>query len=150
MIKDINVLYSYLKDSIECFSQLTIPSKKISEIQNGMIAVLFHLEEKKDLDVNASDIANLLNISNARVAKLIIKLEKEKLITKYKACMDSRMVILKITDKGRDVVVNKYRELMNFFNYLREEIGEEKLTQFYCLSKKIKIATIKYKELSND
>ena len=91
---------------------------------------------KKDLDVNASDIANLLNISNARVAKLIIKLEKEKLTTKNKACMDSRMVILKITEKGRDVVVNKYRELMNFFNYLREEIGEEKLTQFYYLSKK--------------
>ena len=73
---------SFFRKAVEVYSNSQIFNTSVSELSEGMGKTLFYLEQKKDNDVTASEIAEHLGVSQARVTKIINKLEVAGLVVK--------------------------------------------------------------------
>ena len=83
---------------------------------------LFYLEQKKDNDVTASEIAEHLGVSQARVTKIINKLEVAGLVVKRASKVDGRSTVIKNTEEGSKRVYKIYGEIIRYFDYLIDKI----------------------------
>ena len=81
----------------------------VEEAERGIGFILVFLY-KSDGEVIAGDIAREMNVTTARVAALLKKMEKNGLITRECSLNDGRRTVVKITGKGTDAVVRKSRE----------------------------------------
>ena len=77
--------------------------KRINEIQAGIGAVLRVLYEY-DGTVTAGQISEILEVSTARVAVLLKKMDSKGLITKKHSTDDARVTIVSITEHGKDII----------------------------------------------
>ena len=113
--------------------------------KRGAYFVLNYLV-KHNKEVISADLSNSLNVSTARMTKLLQKLEKKNLILKQKSIADARKIIVTITEKGKKMLSNLKEMMLQLIDKLIEEIGEEKFEKFILLSSEIQ-NTINEKKL---
>lgn len=111
--------------------------KNINKMQAGIGAVLRVLYDN-DGTVTAGKISEALNISTARVAVLLKKMVTMGLITKEHGSDDARVTVVRITEKGRDIVVRMRDDLFSQIGHIIDTIGEERLMEYIAISKEIK------------
>lgn len=102
----------------------------------GIRAILKLLNET-DSKVTAGKISERMNVSTARVAVLLRKMEAKGLIEKERDITDARVVVVKLSEHGKQVA-DKFKE--NVYTHISElidKIGMEKMLEFAEISNEI-------------
>lgn len=114
------------------FAQFTIADdvnyKKIKP--DGMNLVLKYLVMNQDKEILSGDIANALELSTARIAVLLNKLERDNLVKRVPVESDLRKTKIVLTKEGIDKVDVKRQKVLKLINVIIDELGYEKLDDF--------------------
>lgn len=103
--------------------------KKMMETNGGLGAVMRLLHESEEL-VTAGKISKELNISTARVAVLLKKLETKGLIEKTVHEADARVTIVRLSEHGQKTANAMREDLFEKVNRLIDTIGMERMLEF--------------------
>lgn len=136
----------FFREAVEFSSTSGVFNKSVNELSEGMGKALFYLEQKKDNDVTASELSEHLCVSQARVTKIINKLEVAGFVVKRASKADGRSIVIKNTEEGSKRVYKIYGEIIHYFDYLIDKIGEEDLSHLFLLLNKIKTVTEEYRK----
>lgn len=112
---------------------------RVDEIQKGTGFILNYLDESEG-EVAAGDLARELNVSTARIAALLKKMEKNGLITRSGSPADARKTIVALTPAGQAFLDERRREILGIAEILIEKVGKEDLDEFIRICEKIKEA----------
>ena len=110
---------------------------KIEITQRGFGFVLSYLE-KADGEVHAGDLSKKLNVSTARIAALLKKMEQNGLITRHPSQQDARRTVVKITPAGIALVDDMREQTLNKIELLLNQVSKEDLETYIRISHQIK------------
>lgn len=108
------------------------PEKMFGEINRrnaGCGALIKFLDESKS-SVTAGEISRFMNVSTARVAVLLKKLEAKGLIVKETDPSDARVTAVRLSVKGRETAETMRTEFYSQVGLLIDSIGIERLNDF--------------------
>lgn len=119
-----------------------IPKSFYSELettQRSFGFVLDHLEHTNS-EVIAGDFASLLNVSPARIAVLLKRLEQNGFITRHTSSKDARRTVVEITPAGIAFVDEMREQILRKVELLLKQISKEDLYTYIKISHQIKRA----------
>lgn len=130
------------KDAQEFMEKLysSIPRFFYSELettQRGFGFVLSYLEQA-DCEVNAGDLSKKLNVSTARIAALLKKMEQSGLITRRTSPKDARRTVVEITPSGIALVDGMREQTLHRMELLLAQVSKEDLETYIRISRQIK------------
>lgn len=111
-------------------------SRNIDELSRGELFVLDFLE-KNGQRVNSKAIVKELNVSSARVAALVNQLEKKEDVCRIPDSEDNRQTIVQLTEKGKDRLLAKRRQIKTSTIEMLEKLGLEDAAEYLRIQKKI-------------
>ncbi len=103
--------------------------KQIDKVSAGMGAVLRYLSTTEGL-VTAGQIAAQLEISTARVAALLKKMEAKDLIIRETGPKDARTTVVRLSDHGEETVEKLRLEIYGQVGRMIDTIGMPRLKEF--------------------
>ena len=103
--------------------------RDISAMDRGMLSILMYLDNYGE-GAYANTMASHLQISKARVAVLLQKLEKRGLIAKSKSPKDARIEIVTMTLDGKKELNNINQMIQSTTQRVLEKIGKEDVEEF--------------------
>ncbi len=112
---------------------------KMDELHKGT-GLLLGLLDHADGVVYAGDIARRMNVSTARIAVILNKLEKNGFIQRQAAATDARKTVVKLTGPGRAWSQKTKDQMLDRTELLLERVGSEDIQEFIRISRKIKAA----------
>ncbi|MBD5469671.1 MAG: MarR family transcriptional regulator [Lachnospiraceae bacterium] len=118
----------------------SIPRFFYSELettQRGFGFVLSYLEQA-DSEVNAGDLSKKLNVSTARIAALLKKMEQSGLITRRTSPKDARRIVVEITPSGIALVDGMREQTLHRIELLLAQVSKEDLETYIRISHQIK------------
>lgn len=110
---------------------------RVEETQRGIGFILVYLGSTQN-EVVAGDLARELNVSTARIAALLKKMESNGLIVRYDSPKDARKTVVEITDEGRAYLNRLKEDVLIKAELMLEKIGKEDIEDFLRISHKIK------------
>lgn len=113
--------------------------QKIDKSSVGVRAILKHLSENSD-QATAGEISKALGVSTARVAVLLKKMAGKGLLEKQSDPSDGRLVVVRLSQLGRDTAEQLRHELSARLGTLIDEIGMERMLEFAAISQEIQLA----------
>ena len=111
--------------------------KCVRHTRAGIGAVLCLLYEA-DGALTAGKISDLLQISTARVAVLIKKMDAKGLVTKERGIVDARRTIVRLTACGEQLVQEMQDVLYRQIGLAIDAVGEERLLDFIETAKELR------------
>ena len=108
---------------------------KHMDVTRAGIGAVLRLLYTTDAPVTAGTISSRLDISTARVAVLLKKMDAKGFITKEKDPVDARVTIVKLTDFGRKTIESMWEEVKSQMGKVIDEIGEDRLLEYIEISK---------------
>ena len=105
--------------------------------ESGMIFVLNFLYDNEEKEIIAGDIAKKLDVSTARVAKILSKLTLKEFVYTYPLESDKRKTIVCLTEKGKCHTQSKRKEFDENIGKLIDKIGIDDMETFVNISEKI-------------
>lgn len=105
--------------------------------KRGVGFILGYLE-RSDSEVVPGDFSKMLNVSTARVAALLKKLEQGGLITRRSSSKDARRTVVEITPAGVAFVDEMKERALVKVQSLLEQVSKEELDTFVQISHKIR------------
>lgn len=112
---------------------------QIEECHQGVGFVLAYLQEAEH-EVIAGELARELNVSTARIAALLRKMEKNGLIIRHRSDTDARQTVVELTRTGKDYVEKMKETILAKMEMLLEKVGKEDMEEFIRISRKIRNA----------
>ncbi len=109
----------------------------VNETQQGIGAVLCLIYRSTDI-VTAGLISEKLQISTARVAVLLKKMETKKLIKKERSESDARVTVVKLSELGEETFFKMHREKYEQIGNIIDTVGEERVLEFITIAREIK------------
>lgn len=106
--------------------------KKANTTNRGIGAVIHYLYGK-DSKVTAGDISEFLNVSTARVAVILQKMEKKGLITKTKSQQDARVTVVDLTEQGKETAQEMKEQFTQQIGLAIDTVGYERMLEFACV-----------------
>lgn len=103
----------------------------------GMNSILSYLKTKKE-DVTAGELAIQLDVSTARIAVLLKKLEKLNMIVKRISSKDARVTIVEITQTGLKHIDEETKKSVSIMQKILEKVDPKEIEEFIRLATKIK------------
>lgn len=130
--EQIELLRKYFEESspVEFFK--TVDSKQV-----GMEAILSLLYEAKKA-ITAGMISEAMGVSTARVAVLLRKMSEKGLITKETYALDARVTVVRLTERGEDIVRRRQEEALSRIGEVIDKVGMERMLEFARTSKEIR------------
>ena len=114
--------------------------KSLAEIPHscsqGECGVLAYLEFSESA-LTPSELGNKLNVSLPRIGTILNSLENKELIIKDADNEDKRKSIIRITEKGKEIVSNKRNEAINNLTKIFEKLDENERKEYIRLTQKI-------------
>ena len=104
-----------------------------SKGEGSILLYLYHHDE-----AFAKDLAKDLKVSPARVAKILKKLEKKKMIIKIKSSTDKRKIAIKLREQGQKIVSASYKKTISKISSIVNKVGIKDIKEYIRISKKIK------------
>lgn len=111
--------------------------KTISEGNAGVGAVLKYLHDSPD-SVTAGSISEYMQVSTARVAVLLRKMNAQGLITKREDANDARVMIVSISPKGEEKAEEMKSHLYHEIDTVIDRVGMNRIMEFITISDEIK------------
>lgn len=110
---------------------------RLNETQAGIGAVLKLLcQEKRAL--TAGEISERMQVSSARIAVLLKKMEAKNLVVRSKDASDRRITVVSLSDNGQNVVRQIEAEVYRQVEQLIDRIGMERLREFVATAGEIR------------
>ena len=109
------------------------------------IAVLL----KNNDEVISVDLSNALNVSTARMAKLLTKMEKKNLIVKHKSLIDQRKTIVELTKHGKEQFLEYKNLIVEYLESIVNFIGVDKFEEYLLITLLTIIFQIDFPNLKN-
>ena len=125
----------YLEKLYSCMPKLFY--SEIEATQRGFGFVLSYLEQA-DEEVYAGDLSKKLNVSTARIAALLKKMEQNGLITRYSSPEDARRTVVGITPAGIASVDEMRAQALHRIEFLLTQVSKEDLETYIRISQQIK------------
>ncbi len=110
--------------------------KHIEDNNAGIGCVLRYLEETGRA-VSAGEISEYMNVSTARVAVILRKMQEKQLIIKLTDPNDARKTMISLSEHGIQFIAEKKEKVLMYFSQVIESIGEERFTEFIEISEDI-------------
>lgn len=111
-------------------------SKITNETMSGIGAVLRFLYES-DRDITAGQISSFMNVSTARVAALLKKMEARGLIVKSTGENDARTTVVRLSSKGIETVKIMKEKMIRDISAVIDKIGMEPFLEYIEMTKRI-------------
>lgn len=111
-------------------------TKEIEEFSRGEIQAMDYISISEK-DVHPGEISKALMVTSARTAAMLKALERRGLVVRVTDPYDRRQVIVKLTDKGKDVVAKRREEVIARTEKMFEYLGEEDAKAFVRIQKKL-------------
>ncbi len=111
--------------------------KRMDETSAGIGAVLRLLYEA-GRTVTAGQISNFMNVSTARVAVLLKKMDAKGLITKETGSADARTTVVKLSDLGYETAEKMRADMYSQVGTVIDKLGMERVVEFAAISKEIR------------
>ncbi len=108
------------------------PHRNINEALQGESFVLRFIHCHNG-DVLPSEISNEMEVSSARVAAALNSLENKGLITRQIDLSDRRKILVRLTDKGKEVAERHQREVIADTANLLQQMGEQDAKEYVRL-----------------
>lgn len=108
----------------------------VNEFARGEFFVLNYMMEN-DGSVYPKDLSREMNVSSARVAAVLNQTGRKGLTERSSDADDSRKTLVTITDRGREAVMDKKKEIFDFVVEMLREIGPEDAQELLRIKKKI-------------
>ena len=105
--------------------------------EKGIYFILGYLEQNEGKEIIAGDLSKKLNVSTARIAALLKKMEKRELIKRKSLESDARKTVVVLTKKGKSVYETNYANAVKVMAKLIEKVGLEKMEKLIQISNKI-------------
>ena len=112
---------------------------KLDTVLTGVGYVLTYLDSADGV-VLAGDLARELNVSTARIAALLNKMERNGLVMRTGTPDDARKTVVEITQAGRIFLHERQKELMRMADVLIEKVGKDDINEFIRISGEIRNA----------
>lgn len=115
------------------------PSEKYQKIDRssmGIRAILKYLSRENER-ATAGEISKALGVSTARVAVLLKKMEAKGLLEKQSDPADGRLVVVCLSQQGKDTAEQVRQEIYALIGSLIDEIGMERMLEFAAISNEI-------------
>ncbi len=90
--------------------------------------------------VTAGEISAFMQVSTARVAVLLKKLEEKSFIEKQTDPSDARKTMVVLSETGKEKVREHTEKMTDFFSSVIDRVGKEKIIEFIELSETIRDA----------
>lgn len=113
--------------------------QRISKDENGIGFLLNYLYMNVNEQITAGDLAKNLNVSTARIAVLLKKMESRGYVTKTACETDARKTIIKLTDEGRIKVEQQKEKMIRLMEQIIIEVGEEDLNHLLEILRKLNL-----------
>ena len=126
----LNELYSSIPRSF--YNRLEAP-------QRGFGFILSYLE-RTDGEVIAGDLSKKLNVSTARIAALLKKMEKCGYVKRYASKEDGRCTVVKITPAGITYINDMREQTLRRIEKLLDSVSKEDLETYIRISHQIREA----------
>lgn len=119
---------------------IEVKPKKIKDIapQDGEQFIIFYLGYNSNKNIIAKNLADELDCSTARIAVLLNRLERKKLIEKKTASNDKRKTIVSLTETGFNLYNKKQLIFKEYLERILATIGSDELEAFLNTLNKIK------------
>ena len=111
--------------------------KKRNETNAGIGAVLNFLYDSGK-PMTAGSISKFMNVSTARVAVLLKKMEARHFISRQAGREDGRIVVVQLTEEGTETVKKLRESFQRDIGILIDTIGMERLIEYTNISKEIR------------
>ncbi len=111
--------------------------KTINEGNAGVGAVLRYLHNSPK-NVTAGNISEYMQVSTARVAVLLKKMNAQGLIVKESDATDARLTIVHISEKGEEKYQQVRSEIYGQVSEVIDKIGMEKMMEFITIANEFK------------
>ena len=139
--RGVNIM-SISEDAKEYLERLhaCIPRLFYSEIdatRRGFGFVLNYLDQA-EREVYAGDLSKKLNVSTARIAALLKKMEQNGLITRSPSPEDARRTLVEITPAGVDLINEMRSHAFRKIELLLKKVSKEDLETYIRISQQIK------------
>ena len=112
------------------------PFQRIDQNAAGIQAILKYLSET-DEKVTAGKISDHIEVSTARVAVLLKKMAAKGLIEKEHDPKDGRIVVVKLSDKGRQTADTIRDNIYQHIGEMIDKVGMERMLEFAAISNEI-------------
>ena len=110
--------------------------QRIDKNAAGIQAILKYLSET-DEQVTAGDISDHLNVSTARVAVLLKKMEAKGLIERGRDPVDGRVVLVRISECGRQTAKELRDDICRSLGEMIDRVGMDRMLEFAAISNEI-------------
>lgn len=111
------------------------PKKLKPEHVEGMMFVLGYLD--KNGSCNVKEIGDSLNVSSARMAVILNKLEDKGFVRRYKSEKDKRVTLVELLDNGKNMISKVEEGLLKRFRIIEANLGEAEFHNFMMTLDKI-------------
>lgn len=91
------------------------------------------LEEEKGMNIISSELARCLGITRSAVSQIVTKMEKDGIVTRVDSPTDRKIAYICLSQNARAVFEEQCKEANATMERIVEEIGEEKVNQFFSL-----------------
>ncbi len=125
----------YLEKMYSCMPKLFY--SEIEATQRGFGFVLSYLEQA-DGEVYAGDLSKKLNVSTARIAALLKKMEQNGLVTRHTSPKDARRTVVRITPAGIASIDELRGQAVHRMELLLTQVSREDLETYIRISQQIK------------
>ncbi|MXY79598.1 MAG: winged helix-turn-helix transcriptional regulator [Chloroflexi bacterium] len=85
----------------------------------------------------ATELAQVLPVDGSRISRLVTGLVDRGLLRRRRLRSDRRIVMLSLTDEGRETTSGIFENMQQYYTMLTEEIGEEELRVFASVTARI-------------
>ena len=134
--EQVNMIFELIKDSHKD-SHSDNFFKRINETNRGIAALLGHLNDD-DVPVTAGQISRFMNVSTARVAVLLKKMEARGFIVKETDENDARKTVVVLSELGKKKAEELHDDMCSQISEMIDRIGMERLVDFIAVSKEIR------------
>lgn len=110
--------------------------KIMDEFTKGEGFVLYFLHKSKQNAI-PSDISNMMNISSAKVAALLNKLEVKKLIVRKVDASNRRLILVDLTAEGEVAAEAQYHMVIDKTVEVLKKLGVEDAKEFVRITKNL-------------
>ncbi|MGM0438195.1 MAG: MarR family winged helix-turn-helix transcriptional regulator [Bacillota bacterium] len=122
--KETKELDKVIRDINKCLVEYTKNSLKENDLTMPRFLVLWHITKYEP--VNMSVLHEKMYMANSTLTVIVDKLVKEKLVKRYRNSEDRREVLLELTKKGNDLLLEMLNVRQSFLENSLKELQLEK------------------------
>lgn len=115
-------------DVINMFCRLQANTKPEIAVRSSEMGVLIYIKKEND-NVTPINISRFFKITKPSVTAMINSLEKKGYLIKVRSDLDKRSLILRLTERGNELVDSTFSEYYKIIELLRDNMGEDRFNQ---------------------